>query len=141
MRNFDELSEREVLALAIANEEEDGRIYLDFSEGLRDTYPASAKVFTEMAAEEGDHRRMLLDLYRVKFGEHVVINRVVIRKADRCSNRDHAHVGNEHQITLIDHCSFHGVGFFRSTQPDHCVFCWFAVGKQNLAAYVSSMSP
>ncbi len=75
MRNFDELSEREVLALAIANEEEDGRIYLDFSEGLRDTYPASAKVFTEMAAEEGDHRRMLLDLYRVKFGEHIPLIR------------------------------------------------------------------
>ena len=75
MRNFDELSEREVLALAIANEEEDGRIYLDFSEGVRDTYPASAKVFTEMAAEEGDHRRMLLDLYRVKFGEHIPLIR------------------------------------------------------------------
>ena len=75
MRNFDELSEREVLALAIANEEEDGRIYLDFAEGLRDTYPASAKVFTEMAAEEGDHRRMLLDLYRQKFGEHIPLIR------------------------------------------------------------------
>ena len=75
MRNFDELSERDVLALAIGNEEEDGRIYLDFAEGLRESFPASAKVFSEMAAEENEHRRMLLDLYRVKFGEHIPLVR------------------------------------------------------------------
>ena len=71
MRNFDELSEREVLALAITAEEEDGRIYLDFAEGLRADYPASARVFTDMAAEEDVHRRWLIDLYRQKFGEHI----------------------------------------------------------------------
>ena len=75
MRNFDELSEKEVLALAIANEEEDGRIYLDFAEALREVYPGSAKVFSEMAAEESEHRRMLLDLYRQKFGEHIPLIR------------------------------------------------------------------
>ncbi len=75
MRNFNELSEREVLALAIGSEEEDGRIYADFAEGLRADYPASARVFTEMAAEEGDHRRRLLDLYREKFGEHIPLVR------------------------------------------------------------------
>ncbi|HEX5328141.1 MAG TPA: ferritin family protein, partial [Acetobacteraceae bacterium] len=64
MRDFSELSEREVLALAIANEEEDGRIYADVAEGLRENYPASARVFTEMVAEEGEHRGRLLDLYR-----------------------------------------------------------------------------
>ena len=46
MRNFSELTEREILALAIANEEEDGRIYLDIAEGLRADYPGSAEVFT-----------------------------------------------------------------------------------------------
>jgi len=71
MRNFDELSEREILALAITSEEEDGRIYLDFAEGLRADYPASARVFTSMAAEEDTHRRWLLDIYRQKFGEHI----------------------------------------------------------------------
>ena len=71
MRNFDQLSEREILALAISAEEEDGRIYLDFAEGLRADYPASAKVFTDMAAEEDLHRRWLIDLYRKKFGEHI----------------------------------------------------------------------
>jgi hypothetical protein len=52
MRNFDDLSEREMLALAISNEEEDSRIYADFADGLSENYPASAQVFTEMAAEE-----------------------------------------------------------------------------------------
>jgi erythrin-vacuolar iron transport family protein len=75
MRDLSELSEREVLALAIANEEEDGRIYADIAEGLRDDYPASAKVFEEMVAEEGDHRRQLIELYQVKFGEHIPLIR------------------------------------------------------------------
>ncbi len=75
MRRFSDLSERDVLALAIGNEEEDGRIYADFAEGLRTDYPASAQVFTEMAAEEGEHRRRLIDLYRQKFGEHIPLIR------------------------------------------------------------------
>ncbi|MBN8890874.1 MAG: rubrerythrin [Rhodospirillales bacterium 70-18] len=75
MRNFDQLTEREVLALAISSEEEDGRIYADFAEGLRADYPASANIFTEMAAEEGEHRRWLIDLYREKFGEHIPLVR------------------------------------------------------------------
>jgi len=75
MRNFSELTEREILALAIANEEEDGRIYLDIAEGLRGEYPGSANVFTEMAAEEGEHRHRLLEVYRAKFGEHIPLIR------------------------------------------------------------------
>jgi erythrin-vacuolar iron transport family protein len=75
MRNFSELTEREVLALAIANEEEDGRIYLDIAEGLREEYPASSKMFTEMAAEEGEHRHRLLEIYRTRFGNHIPLIR------------------------------------------------------------------
>ena len=75
MRDFSELSEREILALAVDSEEEDGRIYTNFAEGLRATFPASAKVFREMAMEENDHRRMLLDLFRGKFGEHLPLVR------------------------------------------------------------------
>ena len=75
MRNFDELSQREVLALAIANEEEDGRIYLDFADRLRADYPASASVFTAMAEEESEHRRRLFDIYREQFGEHIPLIR------------------------------------------------------------------
>ena len=75
MRNFSDLTEREVLALAIANEEEDNRIYTDIAEGLRAEYPGSAKVFTEMAEEESEHRHRLLELYRAKFGEHIPLIR------------------------------------------------------------------
>ncbi len=75
MRKFEDLSEREMLALAISNEEEDGRIYADFADGLVDHYPASAKVFTEMAAEENEHRRQLIDLYVSKFGQHIPLVR------------------------------------------------------------------
>ncbi len=75
MRDFTTLSEREVLALAIGAEEEDGRIYADFAERLRETYPASAKIFQEMSAEEGEHRRSLIDLYLDKFGPHIPLVR------------------------------------------------------------------
>ncbi len=75
MRNFSELSEREVLALAIGAEEEDGRIYNDLAERLREEYPASAKVFVEMSAEESEHRHRLLELYSEKFGEHIPLVR------------------------------------------------------------------
>lgn len=71
MRSFDSLTEREVLALAIALEEEDQRIYADFAEGLKDTFPASAAVFEGMRDEEVGHRQRLIDLYRQKFGEHI----------------------------------------------------------------------
>src|SRR5215831_16177918 len=70
-RNFKDLKEREILALAIALEEEDGRIYGDFEEGLREQFPASAQLFAEMQAEESGHRAALLELYRAKFGEHI----------------------------------------------------------------------
>jgi rubrerythrin len=75
VKRFADLSEQEVLALAITNEEEDSRIYRGFAEGLRETYPASAKVFEEMADEEVRHRGMLFDLYRSKFGEYLPLIR------------------------------------------------------------------
>jgi erythrin-vacuolar iron transport family protein len=71
MKRFDALTEAEVLALAISNEEEDSRIYLTFAAKLRGDYPASAKVFEEMAEEEQGHRRSLLDLYERKFGKEL----------------------------------------------------------------------
>src|SRR3954469_10014513 len=75
MKQFSELSEQEVLALAITNEEEDSRIYRGFAEGLREKFPSSAKVFDEMAEEEVHHRSMLFDLYRQKFGEYLPLIR------------------------------------------------------------------
>ena len=75
MKRFSDLSEQEVLALAITNEEEDSRIYRGFAEGLREQFPASAKVFDEMADEEVHHRTMLFDLYRQKFGDYLPLIR------------------------------------------------------------------
>ena len=75
MKRFSDLNEQEILALAISSEEEDSRIYRGFAEGLREPFPASAKVFDEMADEEVRHRNMLFDLYRSKFGEHVPLIR------------------------------------------------------------------
>jgi erythrin-vacuolar iron transport family protein len=75
VKRFSELTEQEVLALAITNEEEDSRIYRGFAEGLREQFPASAKVFEEMADEEVTHRTMLFDLYRQKFGEYLPLIR------------------------------------------------------------------
>ncbi|MEQ1712417.1 MAG: iron exporter MbfA [Hyphomicrobium sp.] len=75
MRRFTELDENEILALAIGLEEEHGRIYSEYAHGLNAEYPASAKVFTEMAEEENEHRRWLIDLYRQKFGEHIPLIR------------------------------------------------------------------
>ena len=75
MRRFSDLSEREILALAIANEEEDGRIYADYALALAEEYPASAKVFEAMAAEENEHRRRLIDTFVAKFGQHIPLIR------------------------------------------------------------------
>ncbi|MGL4396217.1 MAG: iron exporter MbfA [Hyphomicrobium sp.] len=75
MRRFSELTEREILALAISLEEEHGRIYAEYATGLSESFPASAGIFTEMAEEENEHRRWLIDLFRQKFGEHIPLIR------------------------------------------------------------------
>jgi rubrerythrin len=74
-RRFRDLSEREVLALAISSEEDDSRIYRTYAERLREGFPASAAVFEGMAAEEDEHRRRLIDLHRARFGETIPLIR------------------------------------------------------------------
>jgi len=74
-KNFRDLSEKEILALAITLEEEDSRIYGDFADGLRETYPATAKLFEEMQGEEIEHRNSLIEKYRQRFGEHIPLIR------------------------------------------------------------------
>jgi erythrin-vacuolar iron transport family protein len=75
LKRFSDLTEQELLALAITSEDEDSRIYRGFAVGLRDNFPASAKTFDEMAEEEIRHRTMLIDLYRQKFGEYLPLIR------------------------------------------------------------------
>src|SRR5258708_7238107 len=67
--HFRDLNEAQILALAITAEEEDARIYRDFAESLRADFPATAELFTSMAAEEDGHRHRLIELYRQRFGE------------------------------------------------------------------------
>jgi erythrin-vacuolar iron transport family protein len=74
-RRFADLNEQEVLALAIANEDEDNRIYRSFADGLRASYPETAAVYDRMAQEEIGHHDMLLDLYRRKFGDFLPLIR------------------------------------------------------------------
>jgi rubrerythrin len=72
---FANLTDDEILALAIASEEEDSRIYATYAERLRPDYPQSAKVFEAMAEEEDEHRRRLIETYRRRFGETIPIIR------------------------------------------------------------------
>ena len=74
-RRFSDLSEQEVLALAISSEEDDARIYRSFAERLRADFPASAAVFDGMAVEEDGHRQRLIDLHRQRFGEVIPLIR------------------------------------------------------------------
>jgi rubrerythrin len=74
-RRFKDLSEQEILALAISLEEEDSRIYGDFAEGLRAAFPATARMFDEMRAEESRHRSRLIEMHRRRFGEHIPLIR------------------------------------------------------------------
>jgi rubrerythrin len=74
-KKFSELSERDILALAIALEEEDGRIYADFADGLREGYPDTAKILDAMREEESGHRASLIEIYRQRCGEHIPLIR------------------------------------------------------------------
>lgn len=75
MKDFSDLTEQELLALAISLEEEDARIYGEFAQGLREAYPHTARMFDVMADEETGHRHRLLDLYRAKFGDRIPLIR------------------------------------------------------------------
>ncbi|HUB26376.1 MAG TPA: ferritin family protein [Tepidisphaeraceae bacterium] len=75
MRTFDSLSECELLALAIWQEEEDGRVYQEFAQELKENYPATAEVFLKMKQEEESHQRRLTELYHKKFGPHIPLIR------------------------------------------------------------------
>ena len=74
-RPFASLSEQEILALAIASEEDDSRIYLAYADRLRAAYPQSAKVFEDMAAVEHTHRNLLIDMHTARFGERIPLIR------------------------------------------------------------------
>jgi rubrerythrin len=75
VKKFAELSEQDILALAISNEDEDNRIYRSFADALRDSYPTTAEMYDKMAEEEIGHRDQLLTLHRRKFGDFLPLIR------------------------------------------------------------------
>ncbi|AKO95565.1 MULTISPECIES: iron exporter MbfA [Marinovum] len=74
-RRFSDLSEQDILALAISSEEDDARIYRMYAERLRQDYPDTARVFDGMAAEEDTHRQQLIAAHRARFGEVIPLIR------------------------------------------------------------------
>jgi erythrin-vacuolar iron transport family protein len=74
-RRFADLSEQEVLALAISSEEDDARIYRGYAARLLAEYPSSAAVFNGMAVEEDGHRQRLIDLHQQRFGDTIPLIR------------------------------------------------------------------
>ena len=75
LKEFQQLSEKEILALAIASEEEDGRIYGEFADALREEYPSTAEMFEGMRAEEVVHRDRLFAMFRQRFGDYIPLIR------------------------------------------------------------------
>jgi rubrerythrin len=75
VKSFAELSEQDIVALAISNEDEDSRIYHSFAAALRESYPDTAEMYDKMAEEEIGHRDMLLDLHRRTFGDFLPLIR------------------------------------------------------------------
>jgi erythrin-vacuolar iron transport family protein len=75
LKKFRDLTEKEILALAISSEEEDGRIYGEFADGLRESYPATSQMFEEMREEEVVHRDRLMAMFRQRFGDHIPLIR------------------------------------------------------------------
>jgi len=75
MKYFNELSEKEILALAISQEEEDGKIYGEFAERMRSAYPKTAETLAAMRDEESGHRHQLIETYRKKFGDYIPLIR------------------------------------------------------------------
>jgi rubrerythrin len=74
-RQFRNLSEQEILALAISSEEDDARVYRWYAQRLRADFPHTARVFEDMAAEEDAHRASLTEDHRRRFGEVIPLIR------------------------------------------------------------------
>lgn len=74
-RRFSDLSEQEILALAISAEEDDARIYQTYASRVRSEFPGSAAVLNGMADEEGSHRQRLIDLHKERFGDEIPLIR------------------------------------------------------------------
>jgi rubrerythrin len=74
-KKFSDLSEKEILALAISSEEDDASIYRNYAEYLKNDYPDTSKIFDDMARVEDSHRKLLLDTFKKRFGDNIPLIR------------------------------------------------------------------
>ncbi len=74
-RLIQDLNESELIALAISAEEDDARIYRSYADRLRDQFPETAAQFEEMAREEDGHRKALITLFQMRFGDEIPLVR------------------------------------------------------------------
>lgn len=121
-RRFSDLTEREILALAIASEEDDARIYRNWADHLRADYPATAAVFSGVGDEEDEHRRCLIDAYRKRFGDSIpVVRREHVagyynrRPAWMMKNLSLAAIRREATLMEHDAAEFYAVAALAST--------------------------
>ena len=70
-KHYYNLSDKEILALAISSEEEDARIYQYYASLFIKDFPETASMFQEMSDEENIHRRQLIELFKNKFGNNI----------------------------------------------------------------------
>jgi erythrin-vacuolar iron transport family protein len=75
VKSFHDLSDKEILALAISLEEEDGKIYGEFADRLKENFPSTATALEAMRQEESEHRRRLIDLFQERFGQNIPLIR------------------------------------------------------------------
>src|SRR2546422_11689026 len=75
LKKFKDLTEKEILAIAIAAEEEDGRIYGEFADALRDEYHSTAEMFKEIRQQEVVHRDRLFEMFHERFGDDLPLLR------------------------------------------------------------------
>lgn len=122
---FSDLTEQQILALAISSEDDDARIYMSFANHLREDFPASAQVFVDMAEEEHEHRRMLMDLYQKKYGDHIPL----IRRADvagfvkykpiwQSKNLGLEHMRKRAEVMELENYRFYKTASERSNDPE-----------------------
>lgn len=122
---FSDLTEQQVLALAISSEDDDARTYMSFANHLRDDFPASAKVFIDMAEEEHEHRRILMELYQKKYGDHIPL----IRRADiagfvkhkpvwQSRNLGLEHIRQRAEVMELENYRFYKTAGERASDPE-----------------------
>jgi hypothetical protein len=148
MKNFNTLSEREILALAISLEEEDERVYADFAEGLMQDFPAmqigaGRSSFSRSIDEPGDYpQRKLLAVptsraanqYPSPEDQGASQRHLRCGRYDRCLHKTMSNPGNDSEFNQDDkksyrHCRAESRDQERQRMADPTESCHGAAGQ------------